>query len=345
MIFTVSKPKIENEQLIEEAEAWIVKLRSDQVSQQDKEAFSAWLNLSDSHVKAFDEAMEVWDSLSVLAHVPESTFIDDQPKAGDTETNTLSPLKHRWSSLKYWNTALASAAVCAFCVVALNWLYPSQEPITQYYSTAAGEVLNVELEDGSIVELNTQTALEVTFTEKQRSLTLTTGEAYFSVASDRERPFVVDFGNGTATAVGTAFNIYTSASETSVTVTEGIVDVKEPVELAIPNPQGTRVVESQQVKIGRRGLGPVKNIDTSRSVAWRDNTIIFRDTPLPSAIVELNRYLDSPVNVEHSGLPELNVSGTFSLESPVETLDAITTAFNLKKVETSGQYYLYTRTQ
>lgn len=340
----MSKQSQENEQLIEEAEAWVVKLRSDNVSVEDKEKFSIWLNHSDAHVKTFDKTLALWESLSAVSYIPESTFDDDQP-VPQSSLDSIKSQPNFMVSIKSWQVALACATVCLFSLLTYNWLQPTSEPSTERYATAKGELLSVELADGSMVELNTETVLDVLYTRDTRNLTLVSGEAYFSVASNKQRPFVVSFGNGSATAVGTAFNIYSKPSGTSVTVTEGIVDVKEPAELAVPKPESTRVVANQQVKIGRRGVGPVKNIDTSRSLAWRESTIIFRDTPLATAIGELNRYLDRPVDIADSGISDLNVSGTFSLKSPVETLDAITTAFNLRKIKSADQHNLYVLTE
>jgi len=331
---------------MDEADAWIVKLRSDSVSVEDKELFSSWLNSSSAHVEAFDRSYAAWETLAAAAYLPgvEAMERGENPDSKwDKIAKTLTHLKSQLFGP--WQLGAAVACLFAFFFVALGFVSEPSEQSFQRFVSAVGQTSVVALEDGSVLELNTNTTVEVSYSQSRRELRLLSGEAYFQVAHDRARPFVVDFGRGSATAVGTAFNIYRQENNSSVTVTEGIVDVREAPDLAIPNPEPVRVRVDQQIDVGQRGVGPVKNANTSRLVAWRDKTVIFRNTSLAKAIGELNRYLETPVYTDDSNLNELKVSGTFSLNAPTETLDALVTAFDLSKIESASGNRLYLRNE
>lgn len=356
-----------NEKLLDEAEAWIVRLRSDSVTIDDKKQFSKWLNTSQEHIMAFDYASELWEQIGAMAQVAadtrspaqqvsEENEADDQrhyPPTAFTQLNKANPSKHtaqkaandhdtRKSPKLSWWQGFALASCYALVALAFTYMSPSENIGTQRFETAAGEFRTIDLEDGSILELNTKSTVEIHFSKDKRELTLIRGEAYFAVEPDKSRPFIVDVGNGSVTAVGTAFNIRRDNELTSVTVTEGIVDVELAKRLddKFYTPEKRRVTIDQQVKLGERGLSPVRNITAERSVAWRDKTLVFNNTDLPSAVKELSRYLKTPV-VADASLADITISGTFSLAHPDDTLDAIVTSFNLSKVSSSTTNFLY----
>ena len=329
-----------NGKLLDEAEAWIVKLRSDDVSRADEEAFSTWLNTSNDHLRAFDHAYAVWETLGAVAFLPDIHTLDKQVSRSTFRESMATALQPGWwHAARGWRGGVALACVMALFAAVFTLMQPEQSPIPQRFESRIGEVVLIELADGSLVELNTSSAVDVRYSDRQRRISLLRGEAYFSVAQDNKRPFVVNFGKGTATAVGTTFNIYRQDAATAVTVTEGRVDVRESADLAVPNPEATRVGPDQQVKVGRRGVSPVRNLNTERAVAWREKTIIFKNTPLTEALNQLNRYLETPVHGDNLG--GLRVSGTFSLTSPSETVEALVTAFNLSKTIHAGDNALY----
>lgn len=329
----------QQEQLLDEAAAWIARLRSDAVSQRDKSEFSRWLNQSDAHAHAFDEMNSAWETLGAASYLPDA---QSSAKAAEPQTR---PAPGGWlPRLNLWQGGLTIACVAA--LVAVIALFPGSPPIeVQTYSTAAGEQRQVSLPDGSVVDLNTRTTLKVAYSDSQRTLTLESGEAYFEVRSNKQRPFVVDVGSGTVTAVGTAFNIYRQPGQTLVTVTEGVVRVKEAKDATTPSPSSEEAVANQQIALDKRGLGQARNLDTTAALAWRDLTLVFDNIPLPKAIDELNRYLSNPVDASDVSLRQLKVSGTFSLQAPQETLQALVTSFNLSTGRSGQDLRLYLPTE
>lgn len=319
------------DQLLDEAAGWIARLRAPDASERNRADFSQWLNSSATHTQAFDEMSDTWETLGAAAHINELTdplTRKEPPRSTETQES-------RWNWLS-WQGGFALACVAGLFAI-VTMLAPNATITPETYITAAGEQRSVTLQDGSVINLNTRTELEVSFSDLQRNLTLVSGEAYFEVASDKQRPFIVDVGQGTVMAVGTAFNIHRESQSAQVVVTEGIVQMREHVDATTPAPKVERLIVDQKADFGQRGLSNVSHADTQRLLAWRDQTLIFNQVTLPAALEELNRYLASPVDYSHDSLKALEVSGTFSVKAPEATLQALKASFNLSELDHNPQ--------
>ncbi len=323
---------VEQQQTIrlqDEAAAWVARLRSDAVSLSDKQSFSNWLNRSNAHQNAFDEVAETWHTLAACQYLPSTaeTLNHFQSQQAAPEASSRPGLFDWLYSFQGGMVAACLAAAFALFIT----LSPSAPELNlERYQTAVGQQQSISLSDGSVIDLNTNSAIVVAYSEQQRSISLLKGEAYFEVASNKNRPFVVEIDGSTVTAVGTAFNIYRENSvDTSVIVTEGIVKVTETPDAASPKPNSVLVKADQSVRLGKMGLGKIASTPQAQGTAWRSKTLVFNHTPLKLALKELNRYLESTVDLSENMPIDLSVSGTFSTEAPDETLLAIADTFNL----------------
>lgn len=139
--------------------------------------------------------------------------------------------------------ALAAVAMAASLVLAVVW-WVTRDPFAarsqaQHYATNNGAYQEVTLEDGSLLELNTNSEVTVSFTPAERRVRLVRGEAHFTVAKNPSRPFEVEAGAVAVRAVGTAFNVRVGSSDIEVLVTEGKVAVANPVGLALARSTGS----------------------------------------------------------------------------------------------------------
>ena len=107
---------------------------------------------------------------------------------------------------------------------------------TSIYTTGVGEQKTIQLADNSVVQLNTNSRLEVDYSSDLRRLSLTQGEAHFDVAHNPQRPFEVLAGQGLVRAIGTAFTVHIRKIDVEVIVTEGTVELAP-----APTPQVTAV--------------------------------------------------------------------------------------------------------
>jgi transmembrane sensor len=170
------------------------------------------------------------------------------------------------------------------------------------------------LKDGSTVRLNTDTSLETSFSARQRRLTLHRGEAYFEVAHDPDRPFIVDAGNLEVRALGTAFNVYLEGETGVVTVTKGVVRVSERNVPGTRPPQSELLYPDQQLSGDRRGLGTASPVEADHRLAWRDGRLVAEAMPLAALVKELSRYHPNRIFIAEHQLAERTVSGVFMLE-------------------------------
>lgn len=356
------------EELLDQASAWIVRLRSDQATERDQQDFASWLAESPQHQAAFDEMMVLWQAMGETTNhsnpQPSISGLLGKVSVGNSSASndfsdqaiyTESPAKIRPSTKRGVSGSnpspiIASFAALAASVAIVALVFLSSAPPTHQqlapeqilYATPVGKQQRFTMEDGSILELNTDTQVAVSYNADRRSLQLIHGEAFFAVKPDSSRPFIVSAGAGQVTAVGTAFNIQLSpggASEGSmlVAVTEGKVSVSNNKDYFVNKSTQPRPAEPIHVKVGQQSrvdeagdISAVEPADLKLVGAWREKTLIFRASSLATALTELNRYLAHPVDVSDPSLQKLTVSGTFSLEEPETTLAAIVEAFQLQ---------------
>jgi transmembrane sensor len=246
MLMTQSIPKL-SAQILEEASAWFVDFNEEEVDQAGSEEFIAWLRRSPEHVRAFLQVSAFWEDAGTLGkrcnldidglvarakaehnvYALTSTARDSTSDAATTSEQSAaasrSPeaLWERSRSKRLWLAAAASILM----VLGIGTIAWYSDYRGANYATEIGEQRSITLEDGSSVELNSRSRIQVRFTKTQRSVDLLEGQALFTVAKNPARPFIVATGDGQVRAVGTQFDVYRKHSGTVVTVVEGRVAV------------------------------------------------------------------------------------------------------------------------
>jgi transmembrane sensor len=183
------------------------------------------------------------------------------------------------------------------------------------------------LEDGSVVELNTNSKVRARFTPQLREIHLLRGEAVFKVAKNPNRPFRVSAGSTQIFAVGTEFNVYARQTQTVVTVIEGRVRVTDhSQETRATNLSGRDLeltVGEQAVIAPHQPIARVKLADSRQAVSWTERRLIFEDTPLSEAADEFARYNPKHIRIEDPKLRNLKVSGVFNATDPASLVEFV----------------------
>jgi len=181
---------------------------------------------------------------------------------------------------------------------------------TSTYETRVGAHKVLHLADGSEVELNTDTVLRVAMSGNSRRIWLDRGEAYFRVAHDPTRAFVVDMGSRSVTALGTAFAVRRDTQDIQVSLFEGRVRfnakdeaARMPIDLV---PGDTVTATDSAVTLSRKSK---HDLDTS--VSWRRGVLVFNHTPLSEAARELNRYNTEKIVIGDAATARTTIGGTF----------------------------------
>lgn len=186
---------------------------------------------------------------------------------------------------------------------------------TSYYSTDIGEQETVPLGDGSKVELNTNTRLRVAVSKEQRTVWLDHGEAYFEVAHDPSRPFVVFASGHRVTVVGTKFSVRRRDSEIQVRVKEGKVLLDVPG-AAQPSPPAVviggdiAITKASETLIAERSADEVE-----RQLSWRQGVLAFDSWTLAEAAREFNRYNRKKLIVADSSAASIRLGGSFEADN------------------------------
>lgn len=312
-----------DKQIMDQALDWVVRLRSENVSESEISQFADWLADSELHRLAWDMALDTWETTDALSYLPLDELLQEPKKA--TVHSFTDRLARAWRPL----------AVAASLLIAVVAVLTFTRTDAVYYQTGIGEYRAVTLEDGSVIELNTNTLVEVLFEGNSRDIELVRGEAYFNVMPDKASPFTVNFGNASARALGTAFNVYRQTdAKTIVTVTEGVVRVSELAGSATSSAQSELLLANHSIAIdATRGLSEALVVESEEIVVWRDRQIVFSGTPLLEAIDVLNRYLESKIVLSETTSTSLKVSGVFSSKQQDEMVLAVAQALDLDVIK------------
>jgi len=333
---TAGVQEVPNDEQLDQACAWIARLRSDAVSAADHRKFARWLNRSGANRRAFDEMTELWGDLGALAHMPVDQLLPESGPTARASTRRGSRATGDGVAVAGWNFAqwLMGGGMVAACLAVALWVgnqwLASGKFREQTFITQVGETRTVTLADGSQVQLNTNSELRVAFSREARRTRLLRGEAYFDVARQTARPFTVEAGQANIRVLGTEFNVERNPGSTRVSVTGGVVAVSETASAPGLRPETVKLTRNQKISVSSGGLGEVGRTSAEEALDWTRGVLVFEQTPLAEALEELNRYLKVPAEADPS-VRERLLSGTFELSDPDSTLKAIATALNLQQ--------------
>jgi transmembrane sensor len=277
---------------------WWLKQTGGGLTKKEQSAFEAWLAENEAHRDAYS-------TLSALGDFMTSRW----PGAGPQRKT-----RRRRRRL----AAAVSAAALAFLFYDDISLWLRSDLLT-----GPGETRQTTLSDGSRIELDARSAIALHYSQTQRRVTLLEGEAWFDVAPDATRPFVVEAAGGTTTALGTAFDIALESGRARVTVASHSVRVSSGA--------GEVIVEEGQESAydAREAAKPARAANVGRATAWRRGRLMFEDRPLGDVVRALERYHRGFVYFVDPALRARRVTGVFNVDDPIAALDEIETSLGL----------------
>jgi transmembrane sensor len=228
--------------------------------------------------------------------------------------------------LKKLSSVLFIAAMITF--FAIN-LFPDylNFPISDY-RTRIGEQKAVTLSDGSVVHLNTDTAINVSFSQNVRNIQLLKGEAEFEVAHDASKPFIVISGGIQTRAIGTRFIVRYDDSEGQVTLLGGKVLVKAGDENY--NKSIITLNPGEQAAFNKNHLEPLVHLDTKGIDAWKKGRLQMNFVSLDQAITEINRYRRGTVTLLNRRLAEHKINAVIDIKHIDAWLEALEVTLPVK---------------
>lgn len=323
--------RLEKLEVDEQAAYWLRVMQNP--GPDERAAFWSWLRASPAHMRELllagklDHEFETFDRarrIDVEALIAKSSSKILQSADGigwDEPPAEKRRLRPGWLTL---------AAASTVLFVAAAFLTHFITDVRGTYVTKLGEQRLLDLEDGSVIILNTQSKVKVSYTAQARDIYLDDGQALFRVRHDAARPFRVHTGTAVIQAVGTQFDVRVFADRTTVAVVEGTVQVLAPDEVvassavdwaAFPAPSRITAGEGAIIDAGGKIEQPTK-IDTGTAVAWTQQRLVFKGETLNHIANEFNRYNVTPrLRIEDKALSEKRFIGVFNAHSPAALLD------------------------
>jgi len=319
---------------------------------EDEHAFQQWFSIP-ANQQAYKQWQADWALIDTLPQVSverlRAMVVADLAEAHRVSRKagrSQSIPQRRW--LLTQGLAFAGMAGMTFGVGWLGWRYNQAQPVfEQAFNSRKGQQIEARLPDGSALRLDTATALQVTFFRGRREVHLVQGQAFFSVAPDAARPFVVEAGGAVVTVLGTRFSVrYTpdmpGRDGVEVAVEQGKVRVTR-VQGAHDQPtMGAADVESFDLTGGQilvlpvDGTSPVLSTVSSVGVAaWRNMPLSFSNVSLREAVAEMERYADLGIAVIDPAVANLHLSGTFDPRDAVATRHLLANALPVRLVDSA----------
>ena len=301
------------DQINEQAAEWFSLMQSADVSDKDRQEFNDWLSEHVDHQQAYEQIELVWQTLGDVSGTAEGAALSRSVEPFSVQLKSflsapVAAIKSLVAAPKY---AMGFAVVCV--AVGLLLMLRPNEPITTYYSTQAGEIKTIILADSSEITLGAKSQISSRISDSTRSVDLISGEAFFDVASDRQKPFFVRVNNVSVEVVGTQFNVQKIRDVVSVAVLEGVVNVfgqTNKDSLSVSLPDAVLTAGQKVVKASGRAFESVTAVPPSDLGAWRLGRLIYRDISLADVVTDAGRYFEGKILLQSEDLADVKVTMT-----------------------------------
>ena len=277
-------------QIQDEAIHWVARMDGRDWNIELETELSAWLDEDTRHRGALLRAQAGWATLDL-----------DQVASPRAASRRNKGVNRRWVM---GGVAAAAAGLGGAAI----WARRAAE-----YETLTGEIRRLPLNDGSTAIINTSSRVAVRFESSARHVVVNQGQAWFDVAKDPDRPFIVEAGEIRVQAIGTAFSVYRRDGGADIVVSEGVVKVwseaAPTASLAISAGSGAFVANDAAVRFHHDA--------PSQSLAWRSGEIELSATALSQAISEFNRYNQRHLVLGDLSLSDRQFDGVFRTDDPL----------------------------
>ncbi|MFT3791443.1 MAG: FecR family protein [Rudaea sp.] len=299
-----------NDRAAAEARRWFARLMAPDCAAAERADFERWRTADPQHAAAYDRVETLMGRVAELG---------DDAAIRQAAREALRPVRpqHGWRRTAGW--ALAAGIAAAVGIGIFHFFRNGDAP-AEHFATATGEQRSVQLADGTSMQLDTDTRLDVRYTSSERRVELQRGRAQYKVAHDARRPFVVDTLGVSVTAVGTEFQTGIRDDTVVVALLEGKVSVASD---SVTDRHAT-LVPGEQLVYNRSGSVWSKgSVNLDAANGWTQGKLVFKDEPLENLVKEVNRYSSAKLRIADPSLAPLRISGTFKANDQESLLLAL----------------------
>ena len=300
MTVTVPPEPPELDPLLDEAIAWIVKLKTGEPTRDEFDDFKRWRAQSPEHEAAFRRAALINQRAGIVA--------GQLTTSGRPAHVADRAVRHSFVSRRaLLGGGLAAAAAASYAIVQPPFgLWPSWQELAADYRTAKGEQRRIEISPEVSLDLNTQTSVALKLSQDQPTIELVSGEVVVTAKRSSQGVVLVRAADGRIMASEANFDAKCLDGVVSVACLGGIVEVEH-------TGQSTRIAQGEQVSYSATGLQPRVAVDPAQVTAWQAGLLIFRDRPLASVVDEVNRYRQGKIVIVSAALRQRSVNGDFEI--------------------------------
>lgn len=318
-----------------QAREWLIRMDGDEpLNTSEKESMREWMNRSAAHREELIRIARFWNQTNVLTELAASLEAAVQERSG-RRMRRVAPI------------ALAASVLLASFIFLWWGRQQLERADNGTYTTAIGHQKTISLSDGSSIQLNTDSQVQVMYGDGSRNIRLLRGEALFSVMPSPNRPFQVYAADSVVRAVGTAFAVHLEGSKVDVTVTKGAVDVAEETDSVVqaevsraPTERVPATRSLARMKAGEttRFSGGSDRIEVQhlaepelqRKMAWQEGYLAFSGEPLSEVIEQVNRYSTVQLEVDDPKVAAIAIGGRFRIGDLDGVLDVLQTNFGIQ---------------
>ena len=294
----------------QQAREWLIRLYSDDITAEEQNDFKSWLTMSSANPPAYRATEKIWRGLGELQ-----------------ESNILQPTKKHVRSRYLDILKPVAIAACLVLVLFTSLFFQNNNPVLGNFSTTSGQIKDVVLADGSVISLAANSKITTSYSSDKREINLLSGQAYFDITKNTERPMTVTIADTVVHVTGTEFNINKNPQEIRISVTEGTVIIgdKSP-----QKPTGSFVKLSMNDQLVTDLNGHIlkkTNFDINEVISWRTGRLVYIDEKLINVIAEVNRYREIPIKIINPELNDIKISASFNAYKSNQMLEGLALSY------------------
>lgn len=322
--------------ITEQAVGWYIE-QQESLSERQRAAFLAWLRASPKHVAEYFAVVRMHGDIKAAASLQKLTAEElvekarrDNPVVMFPHLEKVLPEERRPQPAAGRFTRYLLAGAASVAAVAMGWLGVTQWratriPAGQVYAKhyeAADAVQSLALADGTLIQLDRHSSIDVHFDRRYRRVDVQHGHALFDVGKDPARPMLVDVGGHILQDIDTIFDVRRDASGDTLTVISGRVRVLDAQPAAkgdglpLPGAAIADLTAGQQIELDAAGATAVHPAQLAQTTAWLPADISFQHEAIANVARRFNAYTSTPLEIDDDAIARKRISGVFHADNP-----------------------------
>jgi transmembrane sensor len=339
---------------MDEAMEWVQRLSDESSTEADVSEWLTWYESDTRNRQLFDEFQRFWIDTKALCAGSDGRArltalerdVRSAPRVADAPGTSWRASHRKLAGVARYMPRIAAVVILSTVVLRLASPPVDERPVASRDLALSPSVRHAQLPDGSVVDLAAHASIAVRFTEHQRTLMLNSGEAFFSVAPNHARPFVVNTPVVRIRAVGTQFNVREEKDRVVVSVIEGVVDVsarsdRSDETTGEPAHGGSGALRinagNEVIWLSAQDQRVVRAADRVRVAGWREGRLDYVNENLATVVAEVSKYSNRQLVIRDPQVARMTYTGTVLLSSVDEWLRAMPSEFPIKVVQENDQ--------